>query len=226
MPDEPDATWASPWRPTSRRGRWERRLLGLRRAVLRRRRVLAAALTAVAVLAVLRTVAPPPPATVAVLVAARDLSSGTLVSGDDVAEVGYRPATVPDGLAVDPVGRTLAAPVRRGEPLTDVRLVGPRLTDGYDAATDLVAIPVRLPDAGSVALLAVGDRIDLLATDPSVGDARLVAASVPVLAVPQFDDAASGAVTGRLVVLGAPPATAEVVAGAAVRDFLSFTFAR
>lgn len=223
MPDDHDPAWASPWRPLSRRARWGRRLVTLRRAVLRRRRTLAALLAAVAVVAALRTVAPTPGPTVPVLVATRDLASGTVVRGDDLVEAAYPPATAPDGLARDVVGRTLAAPVRRGEPITDVRLVGPALTEGYD---DLVAVPVRLPDAGSVDLLAVGDRIDLVATDPSAGDARVIALAAPVLALPAPTEAGdSGGLTGRLVVVGASRAAAGAIAGAAVRDFLSFTFA-
>ena len=75
----------------------------------------------------------------------------------------------------------LAAPLRQGEPVTDVRLVGPSLTEGYDG---LVAVPVRLPDAGAVSLLQVGDQIDLVATDPEAATARTLAADVPVVALP------------------------------------------
>ena len=121
-----------------------------RRAVQARRRPLAAVLAGVAVLAALRTLAPPPVPTVEVLVAARDLAAGSVVGADDVVPAAYSPGLAPHGLADDPVGRVLAAPLRQGEPVTDVRLVGPSLTEGYDG---LVAVPVRLPDAGSVALL-------------------------------------------------------------------------
>ncbi|MEO5851015.1 MAG: SAF domain-containing protein [Nocardioides sp.] len=224
MPDDRDPAWGSPWRPPTRRARWGRRVVTARRAVLRRRRLLAALLSAVAVLAALRSVSPAPEPMVPVLVAARDLPSGTLVRPGDLVETAYPPATAPDGLAGDVVGRTLAAPVRRGEPITDVRLVGPALTEGYD---DLVAVPVRLPDAGSVALLTVGDRIDLVATDPSAGGARVIALAAPVLALPAPTDAGdNGGLPGRLVVVGASPTAAGAIAGAAVRDFLSFTFSR
>src|SRR5689334_11538882 len=99
----------------------------VRRAVLRRRRLLAAVLLAIAVAAGLRVVAAPAPVTVAVLAAGRDLPAGTLLEGDDLTRVALPPGGVPDGATTglgDAVGRTLAAPLRRGEPLTDVRLVG------------------------------------------------------------------------------------------------------
>ncbi len=81
----------------------------------------------------------------------------------DLTSVAFAPGSVPAGADAAPQGRTLAAPLRAGEPVTDVRLVGPALTDGYPGLT---AVPVRLPDAGMAALLAVGDRIDLVSADP------------------------------------------------------------
>jgi Flp pilus assembly protein CpaB len=195
----------------------------VRRAVLRRRRPLAAALTAVAVAAGLHAATAPPPARVDVLVAARDLPSGAVLGPGDLTSVPFAPGSVPDDLATSTAGRTLAAAVRRGEPVTDVRLVGPGLADGHPGLT---AVPVRLPDAGMVGLLAAGDRIDLVAADPQGTGARVVAAGVPVLAVPGAD-ADDGGVAGRLVVVGAADETEVTrIADAAVRDFLTFTFPR
>ena len=119
----------------------------------------------------------------------------------------------------------LAAPLRRGEPVTDVRLVGPGLADGHPGVT---AVPVRLPDAGMVDLLAAGDRIDLVAADPQGAGARVVAVGVPVLAVPgAASEPAGGGVTGRLIVVGATDQSEVTrIADAAVRDFMTFAFAR
>lgn len=193
----------------------------LRRAVLRRRRLLAALLTAVAVAAGLHAVAAPPPATVTVVVAARDLPAGAVLGAADLDRVDFAPGSVPDDLAGDPVGRTLAAPLRRGEPVTAVRLVGPSLTDG---SPGLVATPVRLPDPGMVGLLEVGDRIDLVAADPQTGGAQLVAADLPVLALPRDDSDATSGLPGRLVVVGAPDEDVGPIAAAAVRTVVTFTW--
>ena len=199
-----------------------------RRAVLRRRRGLAAACCAVAVGSGVYAVAPPRPVTVPVTTAARDLPSGTVLGADDLATTAFRPASVPSALAADPMGRTLAAPVRRGEPLTDLRLVRPGLADGYPG---LRAMPVRLPDPGAVALLRVGDRIDLIAVDPEGGSAASLAAGVPVLALPgagpDTDIGPSGPVglPGALVVLGVSAEQAHGVAAAAVGRYLAFTLA-
>lgn len=196
----------------------------VRRAVLRRRRLLAAALTAVAVAAGLQAVAAPPPPTVAVLVAARDLPAGQVLDGGDLTPVEFAPGSEPDELVGDAEGRVLAGPLRRGEPVTDVRLVGPSLTEGHPG---VVALPVRLPDAAMVALLEVGDRIDLVAADPQEGGAEVVAADVPVLAIPArgADDPGASALPGRLVVVGADDYDVPALADAAVRSFVTYTWA-
>lgn len=212
-------------RPTDRlRRRAGRALRPVRRAVLARRRLLAAALTGVAVLAALRATAGPPPETVAVPVAARDLPAGSVLTEDDVVTAAFAPGTAPDA-AIHAVGRVLAAPVRRGEPVTDVRLVGPGLTEGRP---DLAAVPVRLPDAGMADLLEVGDEIDLLAADPQSGGAVVVAHDVPVLALPGDPEPGVGGngLTGRLVVVGAAPTEVPAIAEAATRTFVSYAWSR
>lgn len=205
------------------RDRLARRLRPARRAVLARRRLLAALLTAVAVAAGVHAATPAPPARVAVTVAARDLPAGSVLSGGDLRTEAFAPGSAPAGLAADALGRTLAAPLRDGEPVTDVRLVGPALTDGYPG---LAAVPVRLPDAGMVGLLRVGDRIDLVSADPQRGGAELVATGVPVLAIPDTAAEAGGTgLTGRLVVVGADPGEVARIADAAARTFVTLAFA-
>lgn len=199
----------------------------VRRAVLRRRRSLAALCVAGAVAAAVHATAPPPPDTTTVLAAAADLPAGSEVASEDVVPVELDPATVPAGTVRDPVGRVLAAPVRRGEPLTDVRLVG----DGLAAAhPELATLPVRFPDAGVAALLEAGDRIDLVATDPQGAGARVVAHDVLVLATPRTGTSeastGSGAPPGVVVVLGVPPLAVSAVSDASVRWFLGYAWAR
>ncbi len=194
----------------------------VRRAVLARRRLLAALLTAVAVATGLHAVAAEPPTQVPVLVAARDLPSGAVLSRTDVRTVGFSPASVPEGAVTDPAGRTLAAPLRAGEPVTDVRLVGPSLTEGYPGLT---AVPVRLPDAAMADLLTVGDRVDLVSADPQGSGATVVATDVPVLALPAGDgQVGATGLAGRLVVVGAAPGDVARIADASVRTFLTVAF--
>lgn len=202
--------------------RLTRPLGALRRHVLAHRRLLAALLVATSVATGVRASTAPPPPAVPVLTAAHDLPAGAVLGTDDLVTVAFAPGTAPDGASPDALGHTLAAPLRAGEPLTDVRLVGPGLATGDP---DRVAVPVRLPDAAAVALLDVGDRVDLLATDPQAGGSEVVAAAVTVLAVPApVEDASSQ--PGALVVLGVPSASVTRVADASVRYFLTYAFTR
>lgn len=193
----------------------------VRRALLRRRRLLAALLVAIAVAAGLQAVAGPPPATREVLVPARDLEAGHVLGPADLESRSLASSGLPAGLVADPSGGRLATPVRRGEPVTDVRLSRQALLESYP---QLAALPIRIPDAGAVALLSPGDLIDLLATDPEGGGTRMLLSGVPVLALPPSatgESAAAGPLGGRLVVLGVLPEQRENVADAMVREFLT-----
>lgn len=201
----------------------------VRRSVLRRRRLLLALCLAVAVAAGLRATSPGPPPRVTVMTAAHDLAAGVPVGPGDLVATDFAPGSVPDGLARDPTGRVLAAPLRRGEPVTDARLVAPSLLEDYPG---LVAVPVRLPDAGAAGLLRAGDLIDLVAADPQGSTATTVATDAAVLAVPSADSpeggatASSSAPPGRLVVVGVDPTEVAAVADAASRLFLIPTWRR
>ncbi len=201
--------------------RWRR----ARRFVLARRRVLAALLAGVAVLAGVRAASMPPVETAPVLVAAADLPGGSTLGRDDLTTADLPLGSVPAGSLPSSAaaeGRTLAAPLREGEPVTDVRLVAPGLLEGYPG---LVASPVRVADPAAVGLLAVGDRVDLLAVSPEGGEAELVAASVPVVAVPGTS-ADDGLVGGALIVVAVPESAALDLAAAAVRSVLSVVLKR
>jgi hypothetical protein len=137
----------------------------------------------------------------------------------------YPRGVAPTGSDAHAVGRTLAAPVRKGEPVTDVRLVAPSLVAAYP---DRVAVPVRIADAAAVRLLRAGDNVDLVAADPRRGRATYVAVDVPVLALPDpaGDNDASAGLTGRLVVVAALPSDVGAIAGAAAADLLSVVISR
>jgi Flp pilus assembly protein CpaB len=208
--------------PARRRERVHR---AIRRAVLARRRPLAAACLAVAVLTSLHEVRPHPGPQVTVAVAARDLDSGTVLSAHDLVDRRYPAEVAPVGTLSTAVGRTLAAPVRAGEPVTDVRLVAPSLVSGYPGR---VALPVRVADADAVGLLKVGDTIDLVAADPRRGTASYVAIDAQVLALPAHHDESpdSADLSGRLVVIAADPSEVDHIAGAAAVALLSVVITR
>jgi Flp pilus assembly protein CpaB len=203
--------------PGDRRARLRRRV---RRTLLTRRRPLAALCVGLAVVAGIEAARPPAPATVPVAVAAHDLSSGTVLSSHDLVVRRVPASLSPVGSAPRAVGRTLAAPVRAGEPVTDVRLVGPSVVAGYPGR---VALPVRIADAEAVALLRPGDHVTLVAADPRRGTASSVAVDVPVLSIPEPGEGGSGSATlpGRLVVVAALPSDVDRIVGATATDLLS-----
>lgn len=199
-------------------------LTDVRRQVLRRRRLIAVLLVGVAVAASLRTLAPPPPATTPLLVAARDLPAGRVLRAEDLVERRVAPGVVPDGAVGAPTGRMLAAPLRSGEAVTDVRLVGSGLARAQPDGASVV--PIRLADAGQAALLTVGDRIDLLATDPQAGTTEDVALDVGVVALPDPADPGDGALPGRLVVVSLASTDVRRVTAASVAAYVTYTWRR
>jgi len=202
-------------------------LRDLRRAVARHRALLAAGLAAAAVATGLSAVAPAAEEGVLVVTAARDLASGVPLTAEDLVAVSLPPALVPVGALVEPtavVGRLVAGPVRRGEALTDVRLLGPGLLGPGGSSSSppegrLVAIPVRVAEAATAALVQAGDRVDVLSALTEGGSAASVVASgLTVLAVPTVGD---GMGEGALLVLAADRTTAARLAAAAVTGRLS-----
>ena len=192
--------------------------LALRRALSRYRVLIAAGLAAAAVLTGLTALAPAAEPTVIVLTAARDLRSGAPLTAADLAQTTLPRDVAPSGVLVEvtaALGRLVAGPVRRGEPLTDVRLLG---TDLIFGATE-VAVPVRVFEPATAALVRPGDRVDVLSASPEGGPvATVVAADLAVLAVPALGDAAG---EGALLVLAADRPTASRLAAAAVSGRLS-----
>jgi Flp pilus assembly protein CpaB len=167
------------------------------RLVLRHRRPLAALFAGLAVLLALGTLRAEPPGRT-VVVAARDLASGTVLATDDV-----RRARLPESAAPahgaqrvdDVVGRTVAGPMRRGEVVTDRRVVRADRMDGFPAGTVLATI--RLADADALSSLGVGDRVDVVAVDPEGGaETEVVARSVEIVTLPRGDDVSGGVPVG------------------------------
>jgi pilus assembly protein CpaB len=192
----------------------------LRRALDRHRGLVAGGLAAGAVAAGLSAVAPDQEPVAQVVAAARDLPAGTELSDADVVALDLPEAAVPGGAArsADAVrGRVLAGPVRAGEALTDVRLLGTGLLAG-GGPDGAVAVPVRVAEPALPLLVQPGDRVDVLATAlEGEQAARAVVSDVAVLAVPPAADSPEGS----LLVVAAAPGAAARLAAAAVTSRLS-----
>lgn len=103
-----------------------------RRALLRfldrRRRPLAALLGAVALLSTVLVLRPPPEPAGEVLVAAHDLDASAPLTDRDLIPRALPDSALPEGAlapSTEASGRSLNAPVREGEVITDARLSDP-----------------------------------------------------------------------------------------------------
>lgn len=194
-------------------------------------RRLVAALLAASALVLAVAPARPAPATAikepetAVLLAARDLAAGLTIGSGDLRSAQRTTAHLPDGaLPADAalVGRVVTGSVRRGEIITDQRLLGPGLSAGLGAG--LVAAPVRLVDLEVAALLRPGDRVDILAAIEDAETADVVADGVLVLAVPLAEpEGSQRAAPIGLVVVAVGQDTAARLAAAAASSVLTAT---
>lgn len=198
-----------------------RRAAQFTRAVLWHRRLLAAGLAAAASALAIH-VAEAEPATVPLVVTARDLPGGSILQRSDLDTIDVLPATVPAGVVTSieaAEGQLLAGPARRGEPVTDLRLVGPSLVQGW--GDDLLAVPVRIADPGAASIARPGEVVDLIAAPLNgEGTAGPIATGVPILAVPANTDGGLH-VDGALLVVAATAAQAADLAEAAVTARIS-----
>jgi Flp pilus assembly protein CpaB len=187
------------------------------------RRVAAGALVVLAAVAALRS--DPHGDQTDIVVAARDLSPGIALTADDVRLEKRLAATVPDGsqATVDKiVGSTLAGPTRRGEVLTDVRLLGPRLARSA-AGPDARIVPLHLADTALLDLVRPGDVVDVLAAADDDADPRVVATDAVVVLVSEKQKG-PGAGSDRVVLVALPSHAANDVAGATLKQAVTLTF--
>lgn len=137
------------------------------------RRVLAAVLTAAAVVLMLR--GDPDTDRARVVVVARDLPPGHLLTSADLRVVDRESGALPGGAARDPaplIGATVTGAMSTGEILTDLRVIGPRLAAVAGGAPDARIVPLRLADTAVADILRAGDRVDVIAADESDRAAR------------------------------------------------------
>jgi flagella basal body P-ring formation protein FlgA len=205
---------------TSLRPDWTRTVLA--------RRVAAAGLVVLAGIAALRS--NPDGDSVEVVVAARDLRPGTALTPDDVRLERRLATTVPDGSPADlgaVVGSMLAGPTRRGEVLTDVRLLGRRLAEST-AGPGARIVPLHLADNALIDLVRVGDVVDVLAAPahdlPAAGPAasRVVATDAVVVLV-SAKEKVQVADGDRVVLVALPARVANTVAGSTLGQAVTLT---
>lgn len=187
------------------------------------RRVLAGALVLLAAVAAWR--GDPRADYTDVVVTARDLAPGVELTAADVHIQPRATPAVPEGAhtRVDAVvGTTLAGPARRGEVLTDVRVLGPRLAESA-AGPDARIVPIPLADAALMDVLRPGDVVDIVAAPADeMTEATLIATDAVVVLV-SAEQNGIGARDGRIVLVALPATDAKAVAGVSLTQAVTLT---
>ncbi|MGU3432070.1 SAF domain-containing protein [Actinomycetes bacterium M1A6_2h] len=210
MPSEPrlNPRWfeRSPSRPA-----WTRSVLV--------RRSIAAALVILAAVSAFR--GDPDRDRVTVVSAGHDLRPGMVLTESDLTSTRIERTSVPDGAttsSADATGRTVAGPIRSGEILTDVRLLGPRLAGSALSTPDARVVPIRLADPSLANIVQAGDVVDVLTVDDEDGT-RVLADGAVVVLVPDAD--AGTRAQERLILLGLASDAATSVAAASLVSALT-----
>jgi Flp pilus assembly protein CpaB len=205
---------------TSLRPDWTRTVLA--------RRVAAGGLVVLAGIAALRS--NPDGDRVEVVVTTRDLTPGAALTPDDVRVEKRLATTLPDGSQADVgavLGSTLAGPTRRGEVLTDVRLLGSRLAEST-AGPGARIVPLHLADSALIDLVRAGDVVDVLAAPPTDAQpgtqavSKVVATDAVVVLVSSKQKAQAGD-GDRVVLVALPARVANTVAGSVLGQAVTLT---
>lgn len=160
------------------------------------------------------------PVGVPVVVAAAEIAAGATVRPADLVVRQWPAELVAAGALHDPAaaeGRVLVGAAHRGEPITDIRLVGAGPPSG--TGPDDAAVPIRLADAGVAALLIPGSRVDVVTVGGRTDQPVLLAGDASVLAVLAEDKGGRG----RLVMVAMPRAIATRVAAASLSEQVAVT---
>nr|WP_090343000.1 SAF domain-containing protein [Mycolicibacterium malmesburyense]CRL73700.1 flagellar basal body P-ring biosynthesis protein [Mycolicibacterium malmesburyense] len=187
------------------------------------RRVAAGGLVVLAAVAALRP--DPDDERVDAVVAARDLSPGSQLNAGDVRIERLSAATLPDGIQSDVaavVGATLTGPVRRGEALTDVRLLTPRLAEAAVGPAARI-VPLSLDETAVLDLIRPGDVVDVLAAGEEADTRPRVVATDAIVVLVSEKPSGTGAGAGRVVLVALPAHAANEVAAATLVQTVTLT---
>jgi Flp pilus assembly protein CpaB len=153
------------------------------------------------------------------------------VAAQDLEEVHIPPGLMTAGAIRDGsgvAGKQLAAPLRKGQLVTDAQLLGPGLLAGTPPGS--AAVPLRMADPSSIQLVSPGQLVNVVLTGANGYDqqspSEVLASAVPVLWT-----SGQGGKTGQwlgtgetdgLIVVAANAAQAARLAGASTKGKLFF----
>ena len=176
-----------------------------------RRRMIAALLAVTGSLLLVATFHGSSSTSVETLVARNEIASGSVIGEKDVVLRELPTHLVADGSfhsTKDAIGEIAVGAIRRGEVITDARVVAPALLSD----SGKVAIAITLNDSANSQLVHAGDHVDVLvgqrgtiATDIAL-PAHIVASDVEVLSTKSYE-------RGGVVVLAVSAKDAQAIAG-------------
>ncbi|PNI10248.1 flagellar biosynthesis protein FlgA [Arthrobacter sp. AFG7.2] len=197
----------------------------------RNRRLAVALLLCAAAAITVQQLTPAPIFTETALAAARDIPAGASLSPADLAAVQVPPGMMASGTLEEPgeaAGKQLAAPLRKGQLLTDAQLLGPGLLAGTPPGS--AAVPLRMADPSSIQLVSPGQLVNVVLTAANGFDQQkppeVLASGVPVLWTSsqggQGGQWLGAAETESLIVVAATAEEAARLAGASTQGKLFF----
>jgi pilus assembly protein CpaB len=189
------------------------------------RRLVAVTLVVLAGVLALRPAGARESADTDVVVAGRDLGPGSTLTQADVDIRPLPRAAMPAGVLTSraaAVGQVLAGPIRPGEPITDVRLVGPADTALTTGDPTSAVVPVRLADPDVADLLRPGIRVDVVTLDPNQQADPVLAENAVVITIRNTAGTQAGQ-PGRLVLVAVPRSSATRLAAASLRQPVTVT---
>ena len=156
----------------------------IRAFVFDHRRPLAAACAALAVLAAVESLQPESAAE-DLTVAAHDIESGQVLTADDLTTAAVPAPEHPTHTltAEEAIGRRSAGPMRKGEAMTDRRVLASR--DLGDTVLSMISVE----DPAGLIGVRVGDRVDVVAT-AGEGRARVIVRGATVATLPAAENGA------------------------------------
>ena len=173
--------------------------------------MIAAILALIGALLLVGTVHGSTSSSVKTLVARNEIASGSVIIGKDVELRDVPIHLVADGSfhsSSDAIGEIAVGAIRRGEIITDARVVAPALLND----SGRVAIAITLSDSANSQLVHAGDHVNVLVGQSNAVaatgalSARIVASDVEVLSTKSRDQ-------GGVVVLAVSPKDAQAIAG-------------
>lgn len=185
--------------------------------IVRYRRSIAATLAALGVLLLSSAVVPNQESGIAVLVATRQLTAGSVLTQEDFKFSQLNEASFWESAASEPadlIGRTLARNLVVNQPISSTDVIGPGLLDGLPK--NYVAVSLPLSTGTNTSLLNLGSPIDIYsATNDGLNIGTLVASRAIILAKPtnSKDSLFAGSSQATAIIIGVESFAAASIAG-------------